>query len=30
MKVFARFSTPEDHDQLVQGIIKEKQIRFRL
>jgi hypothetical protein len=30
MKVFARFSTPEEHDQLVQGIIKEKQIRFRL
>jgi len=22
MKVFARFSTPEEHDQLVQGIIK--------
>jgi transcriptional adapter 2-alpha len=30
MKVFARFSTPEEHDQLVQGIIKEKQIRARL
>lgn len=30
MKVFARFSTPEEHDQLVQGIIKEKQIRSRL
>jgi len=30
MKVFARFSTPEDHDKLVQGIIKEKQIRQRL
>lgn len=30
MKIFARFSTPEDHDKLVQGIIKEKQIRQRL
>lgn len=30
MKVFARFSTPEEHEQLVQGIIKEKQIRARL
>jgi len=27
MKVFARFNTPEDHEKLVQGIIKEKQIR---
>jgi transcriptional adapter 2-alpha len=30
MKVFARFNTPEDHDKLVQGIIKEKQIRQRI
>jgi transcriptional adapter 2-alpha len=30
MKVFARFSSPEEHEQLVQGIIKEKQIRVRL
>lgn len=30
MKVFARFSTPEEHDQLAQGIIKEKQIRAKI
>lgn len=30
MKVFARFSHPEEHEQLVQGFIKEKQIRSRL
>ena len=30
MKVFARFSSPEEHEQLVQGIIKEKQIRVRI
>ena len=30
MKVFARFSSPEEHEQLVQGILKEKQIRARL
>ena len=30
MKVFARFSTPEEHEDLVQGIILEKQIRSRL
>lgn len=30
MKVFARFSTPEEHEELVQGIILEKQIRARL
>ena len=24
MKVFSRFSTPEEHEKLVQGIIKEK------
>lgn len=30
MKVFARFNTPEDHDKLVDGIIKEKQIRERI
>ena len=30
MKVFARFSSSEEHEQLVQGILKEKQIRVRL
>lgn len=30
MKVFARFNTPEDHEKLVEGIIKEKQIRQRI
>lgn len=30
MKVFARFSTADEHEKLVQGIIKEKQIRQRL
>ena len=30
MKVFARFNTSEDHEKLVQGIIKEKQIRQRI
>jgi transcriptional adapter 2-alpha len=30
MKVFARFSTAEEHEKLVQGILKEKQIRQRL
>lgn len=30
MKVFARFSAPEEHEQLVQGIIKEKQIRSKI
>jgi transcriptional adapter 2-alpha len=30
MKVFARFNTAEDHEKLVQGIIKEKQIRQRI
>ena len=30
MKIFARFSTPSDHERLVQGIIKEKQIRQRI
>jgi transcriptional adapter 2-alpha len=30
MKVFARLNTPEDHDKLVEGIIKEKQIRQRI
>jgi len=30
MKVFARFSNPEEHEKLVEGIIKEKQIRSRL
>jgi transcriptional adapter 2-alpha len=30
MKVFARFNTAEDHESLVQGIIKEKEIRQRI
>jgi transcriptional adapter 2-alpha len=30
MKVFARFNTVEDHEKLVQGIIKERQIRQRI
>jgi hypothetical protein len=30
MKVFARFNKPEDHEKLVQGIIKEKLIRQRI
>ncbi len=30
MKVFARFNTADDHEKLVQGIIKEKQIRQRI
>ena len=30
MKVLARFNTPEDHEKLVQGIIKEKQLRQRI
>ena len=30
MKVFARFNNPEEHDKLVQGLIKEKQIRQRI
>lgn len=30
MKVFSRFSKPEEHERLVQGIIKEKQIRQRI
>jgi len=30
MKVFARFNTGDDHEKLVQGIIKEKQIRQRI
>lgn len=30
MKVFARFSTPDEHEKLIQGIIKEKQIRQRI
>lgn len=29
-QVVARFNTPEDHDKLVQGIIREKQIRQRI
>lgn len=30
MKVFARFNTAEEHERLVQGIIKEKEIRQRI
>lgn len=30
MKVVARFNTPQNHDKLVQGIIKEKQLRQRI
>lgn len=30
MRVFARFSSAEEHEQLVQGIIREKQIRQRI
>lgn len=30
MKVFARFNTPDEHEKLVNGIIKEKQIRQRI
>jgi transcriptional adapter 2-alpha len=30
MKIFARFNTAEDHEKLVQGIIKEKELRQRI
>jgi transcriptional adapter 2-alpha len=30
MRIFARFNSLEDHEQLVQGIIREKQIRQRI
>ena len=30
MKVFPRFNTAEDHEKLVQGIIKEKELRQRI
>ena len=30
MKVFARFNSAEEHERLVQGIIKEKEIRQRI
>ena len=30
MKVFARFNTPEDHEKLVQGLIRERQLRARI
>ena len=30
MKVFARFNTPEDHEKIVQGIIKEKKLRIKI
>jgi transcriptional adapter 2-alpha len=30
MKPFARFNTPQDHEKLVQGIIKERQLRARI
>jgi transcriptional adapter 2-alpha len=30
MKVFARFSSAKEHEELVKGIIREKQIRQRI
>lgn len=30
LKVFARFNTADDHEKLVQAIIKERQIRQRI
>ena len=30
MKPFARFNTVEEHEKLVNGILKEKQIRQRI
>ena len=30
MKVFARFSTVEDHQKLIQGLLKERDLRRRL
>lgn len=30
MKVFARFNLPEDHQKIVQGLVKERQIRQRI
>lgn len=30
IQVFARFNSAEDHEKLVQGIIKEKEIRQRI
>ncbi len=30
MKVFSRFNTAEDHEKLVNGIIREKQIRQKI
>ena len=30
MKPFARFNSADDHEKLVQGILKEKQIRQRI
>jgi len=30
LKPFARFQSPEDHEQMVQGIIKQKEIQRRI
>lgn len=30
LKVFARFNTSDDHEKLVQAVIKERQIRQRI
>lgn len=30
MKPFARFNTPEEHEQLVQSLIRERQIRAKI
>lgn len=30
LKVFARFQTPEEHDKLVQNIVKERELRRRI
>lgn len=30
LKVFARFNTADDHEKLVQAVIKERQIRQRI
>jgi len=30
LKVFARFNNPENHEKLVQTVLKEKQLRQRI
>ena len=30
MKVFSRFSTPDEHERFVQGIIKERYLRQKI